>query len=717
MLKISYNSDLTKTEFLSNEPIGLIKESNKSNFTKEKFLKNRQKKKRPMEEPKSLHNEEMDINGKKRNQKNHQEKMKTPKIGEEKGNKEIKKIKNVVGIYRKTWEDKNEIDRYIYEKMIKKTEKIMDIRKTTYETISIDQKTKNEEITKGINKDHSGSQKTTWKEEYKQVWRKINGVKGYIGRTETKEGNNYDLTKAESSSSILNGVLWTPNEKEKSINLNFPINIRKGIISEPIKEKKNKGKGIIEIGGKIKEINRQIVWRSITKGNKTKNILTETNMKEDMGVNTAKEIGTMEIQQITDKTIETRITKNKQGKQIIQEGGIDKNVGKVLTQTIGGKGIEIEYSEIMKIKKKYKGEYINKAHIFEMLSGLCKKIIKWEEEKEIKEKIKNMIKKNIKTEKKDIKYDIQKNNPFITAEIEKKLILFTQNIKEKGIKKKIKKKENKSLERIRKEKEEQNKKEEKILEQQKKEEEIWPIKNWKKTEGKKINQGNTNLSIIPKRNKLTYIKEKQYTTQRDEGNITKKKVNLIKWISKAYILSIINNETINPLNKQTQNPLNMTREGANQNNNDLIKDTQKETIINEMLIENKIDQVKPIEYIMKTKNMYGALQYLKNYWKHIENKYFPKKGGKPTKKIQLISTSWNVSWLKEKGNKKCIIKRKLLEQKMKKIIEKQNKKPIISICKNKEGGNSGNKKMKNAKIIKEEIMFMDAVRTMENIKW
>ena len=41
---------------------------------------------------------------------------------------------------------------------------------------------------------------------------------------------------------------------------------------------------------------------------------------------------------------------------------------------------------------------------------------------------------------------------------------------------------------------------------------------------------------------------------------------------------------------------------------------------------------------------------------------------------------------------------------MKKIIEKQNKKPIIGVWGNKEGGKIGNKKMKSTKIVKEEII-------------
>jgi hypothetical protein len=626
----------------------------------------RQKKKRPMEEPKGLKNEEVNVNVKGGLQEkfkgdshgsslggltHNKKKMDKQQHAEEIGLKNKKEWtnknmqKNNTRTYKKTWEDKNEVDRYIYEKMIKKTEKI----------IPISQKTDSKLIEK--EQEQRGTQKTTWKEEYKQVWKKISGAKGYISKTETKEG----------------------------------------------KEKKNKGRGIIEIGGKIKGMHRIATWRNPAKGNTPTKNLTETNGKEEN--ESLKEMGIIGIvpQQITDKTGETQLSSknNKQGKQMIQE---------TPKQTTGGKGIEIEYSEIMKIKKKYKGEYVNKAHIFEMLSGLCKKIIKWEEEKgkeikEKKEKIKNVIKKNLETGK-NKNYEIQQENPFITAGTNKEQIKYIQNIKTQGTKEKELPLNSYEMENTQLTIEENIKEEGNLIKKE--------LGNWRKTkeEGKKINKGNPNPSIIPKRNKITYITKKDTEETEITWEKMTKNVHPIKWISKGIL-----EEAEKGNNKKKSNILKMISgdkkiaETTNETNT-LKEQTQNENIKNKT--ERKI---KAIEYIIKTKNMYGAIQYLKNYWKHIENKYFPKKGGKPTKKIQLISTSWNVNWLKEKGNKKCIIKRKLLEQKMKKIIEKQNKKPIIGICENKEGGKIGRKKMKNAKIIKEEIMFIDAIKTMENIKW
>ncbi len=610
----------------------------------------RQKKKRPMEEPKGLKKEEVKVNvgvyTKKENGKNGKAYVGlTNKVKEQEEFKGMEQRAKKTEKYRKEWEDKNEVDRYIYEKMIKKTEKIEKERprdkgknkgigptgRALCANISLKEKEQKIEAKgdlsgqgtigkirspkgiKGIKKEEE------WKEEYKKEWlssregskeeergwRKISGAKGYISKTETKEG----------------------------------------------KEKKSKGKGIIEIGGKIKGTIG--ITKGLGKITGTQN--GQNNKNGGTGILT--------------------VSNNQQGKQIIQ-GGINKGNGGTKTQIIGGKGIEIEYSKIMKIKKKYKGEYVNKAQIYEMLSGLCKKTIKWEEEKEkeIKEKIKNSIETD-----KDMK---EQENPFGTKEQ-----------KTKGENGKNRKEDQRGTTQmtelmIKKEEEEEEK------------EISLSGGNWRKTkeEGKKISNGgrsngrSTNGNIIPKRNKLTCVnkKEKEGKEKRERTS-----VNPIKWISKAYIVN----------------------EGGKKGIGATEEEETKEQIENKSEKQKTERKIKGIEYIIKTKNMYGAIQYLKNYWKNIENKYFPKKGGKPTKKIQLISTSWNAIWLKEKGNKKCIIKRKLLEQKMKKIIEKQNKKPIIGVWGNKEGGKIGNKKMKSTKIVKEEIMFIDAVKTMENIKW
>jgi hypothetical protein len=175
--------------------------------------------------------------------------------------------------------------------------------------------------------------------------------------------------------------------------------LQKGYINrKETEEKKSKGKGIIEIGGKNKGIKGNIkgmIGKPKGKKTGTQAIKVGTSLVTPLLACPMFNKPSLGNEGLLRATLSTPpnskneglrkedIRGNQQGKQTVQ-GGVALNKGTEVTQQtkskvggmIGGKGIEIEYKEIMKIKKKYKGEYVNKAHIFEMLSGLCKKIIK-----------------------------------------------------------------------------------------------------------------------------------------------------------------------------------------------------------------------------------------------------------------------------------------------------------------------------------------------------